>query len=620
MKSSSRLYTIGLCVLMFTLQACGGGSAHPESEPIPEPEYLDVINVYKIELSRGLLQPAFKADILEYNVDLAHSTSEINIKPSFVGPDTISIAGEATASDDSSKVYLMEGDNFVDIDVVSKDGSKSVTYSLNLHRKSLSDYTQTAYIKASNTGEDSFGEKLALDGSTLVVAATEEDSDATGVYGNQDNDNALDSGAVYVYVNENGQWVQQAFLKASNSDSGTFFGSSVAIEGDTIVVGATGEQSNAKGVNNNQSNNDAPYSGAAYVFERVGQVWQQTDYLKASNTHEASFGTSVAISGDTIVVGSRFEDSSGLGVNGQQNDLTLVNSGAVYVFVKSGAAWEQQAYIKSSNPDRDDHFGEGLAIDGDTLAVGAYKEASSATGVNGDQSLNDKSKAGAVYIFERTNTIWTQQAYIKASNTNEDYWFGLSLDLQSNTLIVGSESESSSSTGINSEPDTFGFRSGAVYVYTLEQGEWRQQAYIKASNSDLTDKFGQSVALDGNRLLVGANGEKSRSAGVNGVQDTNYINVDSWEDKWDGFVSDGAAYLFERTDGQWRQIAYLKPSNTHERMSFGDSVALNEDYLIIGAHQEKRAGVGINPNQDTFNTFENAGAVYIFQPVTNNDF
>jgi uncharacterized repeat protein (TIGR02543 family) len=143
----------------------------------------------------------------------------------------------------------------------------------------------------------------------------------------------VQSGAAYVFVRNGATWSQQAYLKASNTGQSDYFGGSVSVSGDTVVVGASGEASSATGVNGNQSDNLAEDSGAAYVFVRNGATWSQRAYLKASNTGaDDSFARSVSVSGDTVVVGASFEASSATGVNGNQSDNSSVPSGAAYVF------------------------------------------------------------------------------------------------------------------------------------------------------------------------------------------------------------------------------------------------------------------------------------------------
>ena len=156
-----------------------------------------------------------------------------------------------------------------------------------------------------------------------------------------------------------------------------------------MVVGASGEDSNATGINGDQTNNSASDSGAAYVFVRNGVTWTQQAYLKASNTDAGDlFGYSVAVSGDTVVVGAYGEDSNATGVNGDQTDNSARDSGAAYVFVRNGGTWTQQAYLKASNTDGGDGFGYSVAVSGDTVVVGAFGEDSNATGINGDQTNN----------------------------------------------------------------------------------------------------------------------------------------------------------------------------------------------------------------------------------------
>ena len=266
--------------------------------------------------------------------------------------------------------------------------------------------SQQAYVKASNSGDhDNFGSSVAISGDTMVVGSPAEDSAATGVNGDQSDTSAALSGAAYVFTRSGGTWSQQAYLKASNTGAGDQFGYAVAISGDTIVVTANVEDSNATGVDGDQSDNSASGSGAAYVFTRSGSTWSQQAYLKASNTDASNccvsdaFGSAVAIAGDTIVVGAVLEDSNATGVDGDQANNSASDSGASYVYTRSGSSWSQQNYLKASNTDAADRFGYSLAISGATVVVNGHFEASSATGINGDQSDNSATLSGAVYVF-----------------------------------------------------------------------------------------------------------------------------------------------------------------------------------------------------------------------------
>ena len=206
-----------------------------------------------------------------------------------------------------------------------------------------------------------------------------------------------------------------------------------------------------------------------YVFTLNGTVWSQQAYIKASNTGGGDeFGRSVAISDNTLVVGAHLEDSNATGINGDQDNFLANDSGAVYVFIRSGTVWSQQAYIKASNTDGGDEFGQSVAISGNTLVVGAHLEDSNATGINGDQDNFLANDSGAVYVFIRSGTVWSQQAYIKASNTGGGDQFGGTVTISGNTLVVGAIGEDSNATGINGDQgNNSALDSGAVYVWHI---------------------------------------------------------------------------------------------------------------------------------------------------------
>jgi len=154
-------------------------------------------------------------------------------------------------------------------------------------------------------------------------------------------------------------------------------------------------------VNGNQADDSAHESGAAYVFHRNGTTWSQQAYLKASNTGSQDyFGEALAAAGDTVVVGARTEDSSATGVDGDGGDDSALNAGAAYVFVRNGTSWSQRAYLKASNTDVLDFFGESVAVSGDRVVAGACREDSHSTGVNGDQGDDSAPEAGAAYVFD----------------------------------------------------------------------------------------------------------------------------------------------------------------------------------------------------------------------------
>jgi len=467
---------------------------------------------------------------------------------------------------------------------------------------------QQAYLKASNTdGGDLFGNSVAIAGDTVVVGAPREDSNATGVDGNQSDNSATDAGSAYVFVRDGaGNWSQQAYLKASNTDGGDLFGDSVEIAGDTVVIGAPLEESNATGVNGDQSDNSASRAGAAYVFVRDGAGnWAQQAYLKASNSDGGDFfGSSVAIAGNFVVVGAVGEASSATGVNGNEADNLAPFAGAAFVFVRDGSGtWSQQAYLKASNTEAFDIFGFSVAIVGDTVVVGAEREDSIATGVGGDQNDNSAGEAGAAYVFVRDGAgNWSQQAYLKASNTDGGDLFANSVAIADDTVVIGALLEESNATGVNGDQsDNSASQAGAAYVFARDgAGNWAQQTYLKASNTDAGDLFGESVAVAGDIVVVGAIAEDSNASGVNGDQTSNAAG------------SAGAAYVFVRDGtGAWTQQNYLKASNTDAGDEFGTSVAIAGDTVVVSARFEDSNATDIAGDQSD-NSAGAAGAVYVF--------
>jgi hypothetical protein len=461
---------------------------------------------------------------------------------------------------------------------------------------------QQAYLKASNAeASDLFGYSVAVSGDTVVVGAPWEDSNATGVNGNMFSYSAGESGAAYIFTRSGTTWTQQAYLKASNTGAGDKFGQTVAVSGDTVVIGAPYEYSNATGVNGNEADNSAQWSGAAYVFSHSGTVWTQQAYLKASNTDAFdSFGSTVAVSSDTVVVGASNEASNATGVNGSQANNSASGSGASYIFTRNGSTWTQQAYLKASNTGTDDRFGCSVAVSDNTVVVGAFDEDSDVIGVNGNGLDNSASNSGAVYVFTRSGTTWSQQAFLKASNTGGSDQFGFSVAVSGDTVVVGANKEGSSATGVDgNQVSNSAFGSGAAYVFSRSGTTWTQQAYLKASNTGANDLFGWSVAVSGEIVVVGAYNEASNATGINGNQADNSA------------PNSGAAYVFSRSGATWMQQAYLKASNSSSNDLFGVSVAVSGNTVISGSYGEDSNATEVNGNQSD-DSAGNAGAAYIF--------
>jgi hypothetical protein len=315
---------------------------------------------------------------------------------------------------------------------------------------------------------------LSANGNRLVVGARGERSAGVGVNGDQTPGSASAAGAVYAFTRSGSSWSQEAYIKASNTGGGDYFGTSVALsaDGKSLAVGANQESSAATGVGGDQSNNSATWTGAVYMFAHSGSAWSQEAYIKASNTDAYDhFGASVALAADgmTLAVGAESEASAATGIDGDQADDSTTGAGAVYVFARSGVAWSQQAYIKGQKAGARLSFGTRTALSskGNVLVVAASSESVAGTDIKGAQT-NSAVSAGAVYIFGREGSSWSQRVYIKASNPGayDNFGGGLALSTDGATLAVGARGEGSASTGFDGDQaDNSAMFAGAVYVF-----------------------------------------------------------------------------------------------------------------------------------------------------------
>ncbi len=312
--------------------------------------------------------------------------------------------------------------------------------------------------------------------------------------------------------------VEEAKLTASDGGSGDWYGYAVATTADTVVVGAFGDTASG------QSG-----AGSAYVHYGGGSTWTQQAKLNASDPAEDDqFGRSVSISGNTILVGAILKDTS-----------SLDDSGAAYVFQRSGTSWTQQAKLEAGDPDDYHYFGVSVAISGDTAIVGAY----------GD-SPTGKALAGAAYIFTRSGTTWTQQAKLTALDAQGGEYFGYSVSISGDTAVIAAQK-----VNLPGGKDL----AGAAYVFTRSGTSWSQQAKLTALDAATNDEFGNSVSIDGDTVLVGAEA------------DDNAAGVDA-----------GAAYVFTRSGTTWTQQAKLVDPNAAVGDCFGSAVAVAGDEAVVG--------------------------------------
>ncbi len=403
------------------------------------------------------------------------------------------------------------------------DNSSYGSGAVYLYTRTGQEWSLQSFVKASNNGiNDRFGSALAIsgDGNTLAVSAIFEDGGGTGIDADQSDNSVNESGAVYLFTRSGETWSQAAYIKASNTGDildGDTFGYSIGLSGDgnTLAVGAPGEDSAAAEIDGDDTDNSAMAAGAVYVFAGSGGEWSQQTYIKNSNnTAGALFGYSVALDGDgDTLAASAYDEDEG--------------RGALYLFTRNRGTWSEEARLEASNTESQDSMGVwvGISEDGRTVAVGAPDEDSFLTGVSpggqggADQETN--TSAGAVYVFARDDGAWVEQAFIKASNTGLEDWFGVRLAISGdgNTLAVASPNEDSAAQGLGgNQDDDSAEEAGAVYTYTRNGRVWSHEAYLKGSNTVQFDEFGSALALDrsGTMLAVGARFEDGADIGTNG--------------------------------------------------------------------------------------------------------
>lgn len=424
-----------------------------------------------------------------------------------------------------------------------------------------------------------FGFSIDLYDRTLVVGAPLESGTTY-----DKTQSVPGAGAAYVFIYDGNGWILQARLNASRKQPGAEFGRSVAISGNTIVVGAPYEET-ASGDHADPAEDETFNAGAVYVFVRIDNHWVQQARLKASNVSNGmAFGESVAVSGNVLVAGAPGEASTSIGINGDQQDRSAVYAGAAYVFVCEGDAWAQEAYLKASNTDELDQFGGAVAVCGDTIAIGAPNEDAD---MRRDPRDNSACAAGAVYVFvSNLARKWTQQAYLKAPDADAGDHFGFAVALDGDRIVVGAPFKGQYVTAIDSKrADGPASNVGAAYVYQRYAGHWSHDVSLKGSAMEADHKFGYSVSISGDSIVVGAPFQSSRAIGPG-------HDAEAGSDP-----DSAAAHVFDRKEnGLWRQQALLKTLCFDAGSQFGCAVAVDEASIAVGA----RFGRG----HSSFNTAE----------------
>ncbi|MCG6194168.1 putative Ig domain-containing protein [Leptospira sp. FAT2] len=442
----------------------------------------------------------------------------------------------------------------------------------------------------------------------------------------------------------------ESYIKAPNAEVSDQFGKWIAIDGDTLVVGAPIEDSNQTSISNSLGpnltpagdNDAATFSGAAYVFRRTGATWAFEAYLKAPNAEvNDQFGEVVAIDRDTIVVGSFFETSNQTSISNSLgpnltpagDDDSIGNAGAAYVFRRTGSTWAFEAYLKPPNIEVNDLFAKSIAVDGDTVVIGANAEDSNQTSISNSLGPNltpagdddSAGNSGAAYVFRRTGATWAFEAYLKAPNAEGNDFFGSAVAIDGDTIAVASASEDSNQTSISNilgpnltpagDNDSAN-GSGAVYIFRRTGTLWSFESYLKAPNAEAGDSFGSSIAIDGNTLVVGACNEDSNQTSISNSLGPNLTPAGDN----DSASNSGAAYVYRRTGATWAFEAYLKAPNAESGDLFGYKVAIDNGFIAISAIMERGGGaISLHNPQPAFtpandnDSAVNAGAVYVFR-------
>ena len=379
-------------------------------------------------------------------------------------------------------------------------------------------------VSGSGSQGDQCGFSVALDGETAVIGAPFDDT----LSGN-------DAGRAFVFFKGVAGWESQGALEAVPGRLGAQFGYSVDVAGDAAIVGAYADQS---------------FTGTAHVFRRSEGTWAHEAQLSPSTlTAGDRAGTAVAISGDTALVGSPRDGAP-----------VATNRGSAAVFLRSANVWSQQAILVASDGAVSDFFGQSLALDGNTAAVGSLGD-DTATGSN----------AGSVYVFDRSGSTWSQTTRLDAGSATAGENFGQAVSLSGDTLAASTSRATTAA----------GSLAGRVSIYLRTTGSWALQQTIEAGDAAASDQFGYSLAVDGDSLIVGA----------------------PYRDE--GAATDaGAAYTFTRSTGVWTQAQKLTAPAPQGLARFGWAVALSADLSLVGS-----------PAEDTIAGID-AGTSYVYERNT----
>ncbi len=354
-----------------------------------------------------------------------------------------------------------------------------------------------------------------------------------------EDDNGEDSGSVYIYTRTDTGWDQQSKLLPNDGAPFDFFGFSVDLDGDTAIIGARLNDENGT------------RAGAAYIFTRNNGTWtQQAKLLASDGVAEDRFGYSVSIHGDTAAIGARLADITG----------------ASYIFTRTNNTWTQQAKLIPSDGNGGEQFGCSISIHGDAVLIGAYHD------------FAPLYNSGSAYLFTRNNGLWSEHQKLIPSDGDFGDSFGYAVSIENDTAVIGALWNKDA-----------GFASGSAYVFTRNDEHWTEQAKLLPTDLAAGDTFGLSVSISENTILIGSQGHDDNGS------------------------SSGASYIFTRNNTVWTQQAKILPNDGDENDVFGGSVSISGNTTVLGAQ-----------GYDHFSN--NSGTAYVFDlqcifcpPDLNND-
>ena len=426
--------------------------------------------------------------------------------------------------------------------------------------------------KSSGTYDSHSRVALSADGATLAV----------GFPGERSADGLSDAGAVYLFSRRtsDGTWEQQAHLTAGYPLQDMAFGFALALssDGGTLAIGAPSDSSNARGINGDESNRDAPGSGAVHVYTRNGKNWHQQAYIKARNTPQkvercqiqfwsvpcdpVEFGTSVALSadGNLLAVGAPQEGTKGVRFG---SPPAVAGTGAIHTYVRSNGTWAEEAHMKGSGPD----------ADGNRVLIGRRVALS-----NDGTTLATVGNAGNLYVLTQVAGTWGKPIAVWQRPPNT-LAFDFALSGDGKTLAYAATTTSKASNGVVEE-----IQLQTLQTLTHSDGAWMEETLLTVSGPNLHLHLINSLSLsrDGGALAVGIANDSSNAAGING----NAVNVTA------DSAYTGAAKLYRRDGTTWRHSAYLKAPKPYKNARFGSSVALSSDGKTLAVSDDKQGSEG----------------------------